>query len=107
LGVIGLVTSFNGLLVARFFLGLFEGQPFRHMFVDPNMLTCALSGGVFPGLVLYLSSFYPRRQLQWRFVLILFVVALTSRVDSLSAYLSSFLLHLYPAHFLAYWPLES
>ncbi|RDB27444.1 hypothetical protein Hypma_004085 [Hypsizygus marmoreus] len=43
----GIVKSYSGLLAARFFLGLLEG-------------------GVFPGLVLYLSCFYPRQKLQWR-----------------------------------------
>ncbi|KAI6028698.1 major facilitator superfamily domain-containing protein [Pisolithus orientalis] len=43
----GLVTSYTGLLLCRFFLGLAEG-------------------GLFPGLVLYLSSFYPRERLQIR-----------------------------------------
>ncbi|PPQ95882.1 hypothetical protein CVT26_015574 [Gymnopilus dilepis] len=43
----GVAHNYHALLVCRFFLGLFEG-------------------GVFPGLVLYLSFFYPRQQLQWR-----------------------------------------
>ncbi|KAF5327673.1 hypothetical protein D9619_005010 [Psilocybe cf. subviscida] len=43
----GTVKTYHGLLVCRFFLGLFEG-------------------GVFPGLVLYLSFFYPRQRLNWR-----------------------------------------
>ncbi|KAF9000861.1 major facilitator superfamily domain-containing protein [Cyathus striatus] len=43
----GVVKTYGGLLACRFFLGLFEG-------------------GVFPGLVLYLSFFYPRQALQWR-----------------------------------------
>lgn len=43
----GVVKTYHGLLICRFFLGLLEG-------------------GVFPGLVLYLSFWYPRRQLQWR-----------------------------------------
>lgn len=43
----GVVTSYKGLLACRFFLGLMEG-------------------GVFPGLVLYLSVFYPRQKLQMR-----------------------------------------
>ncbi|KXN86821.1 hypothetical protein AN958_09557 [Leucoagaricus sp. SymC.cos] len=43
----GVVRSYGGLLACRFFLGLLEG-------------------GVFPGLVLYLSFFYPRQRLQWR-----------------------------------------
>ncbi|KAF9445153.1 MFS general substrate transporter [Macrolepiota fuliginosa MF-IS2] len=41
------VTTYGGLLACRFFLGMLEG-------------------GVFPGLVLYLSFFYPRQRLQWR-----------------------------------------
>lgn len=43
----GVVTTYGGLLVCRFFLGLMEG-------------------GVFPGLVLYLSYFYPRHKLNLR-----------------------------------------
>ncbi|KDR84326.1 hypothetical protein GALMADRAFT_707697 [Galerina marginata CBS 339.88] len=43
----GVVHNYHGLLACRFFLGLLEG-------------------GVFPGLVLYLSFFYPRQMLQWR-----------------------------------------
>jgi len=43
----GVVKSYSGLLACRFFLGLLEG-------------------GVLPGLVLYLSFFYPRDRLQFR-----------------------------------------
>ncbi|KAH7889364.1 major facilitator superfamily domain-containing protein [Phlebopus sp. FC_14] len=43
----GVVHSYAGLLACRFFLGLMEG-------------------GLFPGLVLYLSFFYPRDRLQIR-----------------------------------------
>lgn len=43
----GVVTSYSGLLACRFFLGLMEG-------------------GLFPGLVLYMSFFYPRERLQIR-----------------------------------------
>ncbi|KAG9311582.1 major facilitator superfamily domain-containing protein [Chiua virens] len=43
----GFVKGFSGLLACRFLLGLFEG-------------------GLIPGLVLYLSFFYPRRILQKR-----------------------------------------
>ncbi|KAN0085884.1 Major facilitator superfamily domain containing protein [Tylopilus felleus] len=43
----GLVDNYSGLLVCRFFLGLLEG-------------------GLFPGIVLYLSFFYPRKWLQIR-----------------------------------------
>ncbi|KAF5337619.1 hypothetical protein D9758_014928 [Tetrapyrgos nigripes] len=43
----GVVKTYGGLLACRFFLGLLEG-------------------GVFPGLVLYLSYFYPRYKMNWR-----------------------------------------
>ncbi|KAF8075322.1 major facilitator superfamily domain-containing protein [Lyophyllum atratum] len=43
----GVVHNYHGLLACRFFLGLLEG-------------------GIFPGIVLYLSSFYPRQRLQLR-----------------------------------------
>jgi sugar phosphate permease len=43
----GVVKTYSGLLACRFFLGLMEG-------------------GLFPGLVLYLSFFYPRERLQIR-----------------------------------------
>lgn len=45
----GLVHSYSGLLACRFFLGLLEG-------------------GSWPGIVLYLSWFYPRSQMHLRFV---------------------------------------
>ncbi len=43
----GIVTSYGGLLACRFFLGLFEG-------------------GLFPGVVLYLTHFYPRAKITTR-----------------------------------------
>ncbi|KAL4257079.1 MFS transporter superfamily protein [Pleurotus pulmonarius] len=43
----GLVRSYSGLLTARFFLGLLEG-------------------GIYPGLILYLSLFYPRHKMTTR-----------------------------------------
>lgn len=43
----GIVDSYSGFLACRFFLGLLEG-------------------GVFPGLVLYLSYFYPRYKMNTR-----------------------------------------
>jgi sugar phosphate permease len=43
----GVVKTYSGLLACRFFLGLLEG-------------------GVFPGLVLYLSYFYPRYKMNFR-----------------------------------------
>ncbi|KAL0960727.1 hypothetical protein HGRIS_005752 [Hohenbuehelia grisea] len=47
----GLVHNYAGLLACRFFLGLFEG-------------------GLIPGVVLYLSLFYPRERLQRRVSLV-------------------------------------
>ena len=44
---IGFVTSYNGLIAARFFLGLAEG-------------------GLLGGMIIYLAMFYPRRQLARR-----------------------------------------
>ncbi|PLW15143.1 hypothetical protein PCANC_15941 [Puccinia coronata f. sp. avenae] len=46
----GFLSNFSGLLVARFFAGL-------------------VNGGLFPGFLLYLSSFYTRAELQWRIAL--------------------------------------
>lgn len=43
----GLVRTYSGLLACRFFLGLLEG-------------------GLFPGIVLYLSYFYPRYKMALR-----------------------------------------
>lgn len=52
----GFVSNFQGLLVARFFIGLFEG-------------------GLLPGLVLYLSSFYRRKDLHLRLVSVAYILA--------------------------------
>ena len=46
-GILGLVTSYAGLVTARAFLGLCEGP-------------------MFPGIVLYLSGFYTREELSLR-----------------------------------------
>ncbi|KAI6045742.1 MFS general substrate transporter [Pisolithus marmoratus] len=62
----GLVTSYTGLLLCRFFLGLAEG-------------------GLFPGLVLYLSSFYPRERLQVRITAFFGSASLTGAFSGLLA----------------------
>ncbi|KAI5995776.1 major facilitator superfamily domain-containing protein [Pisolithus orientalis] len=62
----GLVTSYTGLLLCRFFLGLTEG-------------------GLFPGLVLHLSSFYPRERLQIRITAFFASVSLTGAFSGLLA----------------------
>ncbi|KAG6917453.1 hypothetical protein DXG01_002430 [Tephrocybe rancida] len=71
----GIVHDYTGILVCRFFLGLCEG-------------------GVFPGLVLYLSFWYPRQQLQWRFVALPFSpsphrLPLTTSLPRISAFFST------------------
>ncbi|KAK0504501.1 major facilitator superfamily domain-containing protein [Armillaria luteobubalina] len=54
----GVVTSYGGLLACRFFLGLFEG-------------------GVFPGMILYVTNFYPRAKMTTR-IATFFAFALVS-----------------------------
>lgn len=63
----GVVQTYGGLLACRFFLGLLEG-------------------GVFPGLVLYLSFFYPRHQLQWRISAFFSAASLSGAFSSLLAF---------------------
>ncbi|KAI0670626.1 MFS general substrate transporter [Trametes maxima] len=62
----GLVRDYPGLLACRFFLGLFEG-------------------GLLPGIVLYLSSFYPKRKLQLRIALLFSATSLASAFSGLLA----------------------
>ncbi|KAI6013225.1 major facilitator superfamily domain-containing protein [Pisolithus marmoratus] len=62
----GLITSYAGLLLCRFFLGLVEG-------------------GLSPGLALYLSSFYPRGRLQIRIAAYFASAALTGAFSGLLA----------------------
>ncbi|KAG5352825.1 hypothetical protein C0989_000276 [Termitomyces sp. Mn162] len=63
----GVVKTYHGLLACRFFLGLCEG-------------------GVFPGLVLYLSFWYPRRQLQSRISAFFSTASLSGAFSGLLAY---------------------
>ncbi|KAF9459787.1 major facilitator superfamily domain-containing protein [Collybia nuda] len=63
----GVVHNYSGLLACRFFLGLLEG-------------------GVFPGLVLYLSFFYPRQQLQWRISLFFSTASISGAFSGLLAF---------------------
>ena len=62
----GVVQNYRGLLAARFFLGLLEG-------------------GVFPGLVLYLSTFYRRAELQIRISLFFSAASLSGAFSGLLA----------------------
>ncbi|KAF8553823.1 MFS general substrate transporter [Imleria badia] len=59
----GLVNNYSGLLACQFFLGL-NGR-FGHFQASFSLLMNG-PGGLFPGIVLYLSSFYPRNRLQIR-----------------------------------------
>ncbi|KAF8629371.1 hypothetical protein AX17_005667 [Amanita inopinata Kibby_2008] len=63
----GVVHNYQGLLACRFFLGLFEG-------------------GVFPGLVLYLSFFYPRQKLQWRITAFFSTASISGAFSGILAY---------------------
>jgi len=63
----GAVKSYGGLLACRFFLGLMEG-------------------GVFPGLVLYLSSFYPRKRLHMRISAFFSTASLSGAFSGILAY---------------------
>ncbi|KDQ13230.1 hypothetical protein BOTBODRAFT_33836 [Botryobasidium botryosum FD-172 SS1] len=68
----GLVTTYPGLLACRFFLGLTEG-------------------GLLPGIMLYLSSFFPRHKLQVR-VAVLFCA--TSLGGAFSGLLAAAIIHM-------------
>ncbi|KZT40141.1 MFS general substrate transporter [Sistotremastrum suecicum HHB10207 ss-3] len=63
----GAVTSYHGLIACRFFLGLAEG-------------------GILPGLILYLSSFYKREQLNLR---VAFLFTATSLAGAFSGLLAA------------------
>ncbi|KAI0337405.1 MFS general substrate transporter [Trametopsis cervina] len=68
----GVVTSYGGLVACRFFIGLFEG-------------------GLSPGIMLYLTTFYPLEKLQLR--ISLFFVA-TSLAGAFSGLLASAIIHM-------------
>ncbi|KAK0504489.1 MFS general substrate transporter [Armillaria luteobubalina] len=63
----GVVTSYEGLLACRFFLGVFEG-------------------GVFPGLVLYLTHFYPRSKMTTRIAAFFASASLSGAFSGILAY---------------------
>ncbi|CAK5279162.1 unnamed protein product [Mycena citricolor] len=63
----GAVRTYHQLLVCRFFLGLLEG-------------------GVFPGLVLYLSFFYPRVKLQTRITSFFSAASISGAFGGIMAY---------------------
>jgi len=63
----GLVTTYHGLLVSRFFLGLVEG-------------------GLYPAAVLYLSTFYRRSELQLRIALFWGTICLAGVASGLLTY---------------------
>ncbi|TFK39914.1 major facilitator superfamily domain-containing protein [Crucibulum laeve] len=63
----GLVHNYHGLIACRFFLGLLEG-------------------GLFPGIILYLSSFYPRQRLQLRIAVFFSAVSLSGAFSGLLAF---------------------
>ncbi|KAI0084412.1 MFS general substrate transporter [Irpex rosettiformis] len=62
----GAVTTYGGLIACRFFLG-------------------ALEGGLFPGVVLYLSTFYKRHDMQLRFAMMFSTTSLAGAFSGLLA----------------------
>ncbi|KAK0229419.1 major facilitator superfamily domain-containing protein [Armillaria nabsnona] len=63
----GVVTSYGGLLACRFFLGVFEG-------------------GVSPGMILYLTNFYPRAKMTTRIVSFFAFASLSVAFSGILAY---------------------
>jgi sugar phosphate permease len=63
----GVVKTYSGLLACRFFIGLFEG-------------------GLFPGLVLYLSYFYPRYKMNLRVSLFFSSATISGAFSGILAY---------------------
>ncbi|KAJ3913969.1 major facilitator superfamily domain-containing protein [Lentinula edodes] len=63
----GVVKTYSGLLACRFFLGLLEG-------------------GVFPGLVLYLSYFYPRYKMNLRVSMFFSAASLSGAFSGILAF---------------------
>lgn len=63
----GFLTDFEGLVAARFFLGLLEG-------------------GVFPGTMLYLSNFYTRNELQLRIAIVQSAACFAGGISGLLTY---------------------
>ncbi|EGG01025.1 uncharacterized protein MELLADRAFT_92746 [Melampsora larici-populina 98AG31] len=63
----GFITSYGGLIATRFFLGL-------------------VKGGLFPGIILYLSTFYTRRELQLRIALFFSAASLSGAFSGLLAF---------------------
>lgn len=86
--VSGAVTSYHGLIACRFFLGLAEGMQ-RALYI----FHCAddVIGGILPGLILYLSSFYKREQLNLR---IAFLFTATSLAGAFSGLLAAAISHM-------------
>ncbi|KAI0050311.1 MFS general substrate transporter [Auriscalpium vulgare] len=77
----GAVKTYHSLLITRFFLG-------------------ALEGGLFPGIVLYLSSFYKRHGMQFRFAM---MFSSTSLAGAFSGLLAAAIQNLHGKRHLAGW----
>ena len=77
------ITSFEGLVICRFCLGLFEGTSrLRIGQITPLNIP---SGGLLPGLILYMSMFYRRHQMQIRATLMFNTTALAGAFSGLLA----------------------
>ena len=68
--LIGVVSNLSGFFAARFFLGLTEG-------------------GLFPGVVWYLSMWYKRQERQFRVALFFSAASLAGAFGGILAYVSS------------------
>jgi MFS family permease len=78
----GAVKSYSGLLACRFFLGALEGISTLSLFeLKPELWL----GGLFPGIVLYMSSFYKRHALQLRFAMMFSATSLAGAFSGLLA----------------------
>lgn len=70
--LMGVVSNYAGLLACRFFLGVTEA-------------------GLFPGVVLYLTLFYPRHMTQFRIAIFFSAATLAGAFSGLLAYGISFI----------------
>ena len=79
----GAVKTYGGLIACRFFLGALEGKLYRLQSRFDYLQT--FIGGLFPGVVLYMSSFYKRHDMQFRFAMMFSTTSLAGAFSGLLA----------------------
>lgn len=87
--LIGVVTTYHGLLACRFFLGACEGvynPNFGSRYSSIELHHPHPVGGLLPGIVLYMSSFYERHHLQVRVAVLFTATSLAGAFSGLLAY---------------------